>query len=265
MEGGGVSTRSLAEHGITWDEDGTPRGFQIGKAAAMLDWEHRKEARAFEKLIARLRSRKWYSENRERARAAARARWKEKRVIYLAQMKAAYNAKCGPKPLRKCAECGADYRSRRKLQLCCSTRCRDRRARRVRRLKLAASRPPKLSATERRAAKLAAEPALTCSLCGREWRRTRPGQKRRRYCSDYCMERAKYLNSPRGQAVTRKRTGGIQRSILAACRDWRTHAEIRAATGLGSGTVCGTLARLTKQGRIEVREPRQYRATGAEA
>lgn len=259
-----MSSQSLAEHGITWSEDGTPNGFQVGKSAALLDYAHRKEAREFAALVNRLRTQKWYRENTERARAAAQARWNANREAMLAQMKAAYHAKLGPKPLRKCEECGEPFRTRRKNKTCCSTRCRNRLRSREYRRKLAAKRPPKpakLSATEKRLAKIAAAPPLVCAHCGHEWRITKAGQKRRRYCSDYCMDRAKYLNSPRGQAVQKPHTGSVQRTVLAACRDWRTHAEILTATGLSKNTVSGTLAGLVASGRAEKSEgPRRYRA-----
>lgn len=259
-----MSSQRLAEHGVTWSEDGTPDGFQVGKSAALLDYAHRKEAREFAALVNRLRAQKWYRENTERARAAAQARWNVNRETMLAKMKADYHAKLGPKPLRKCAACGETFRTRRKNKTCCSSRCRDRLRSREYRRKLAEQRPPKpapLSSLEKRLAKIAAAPPLVCAHCGREWRVTKPDQRRRRYCSDYCMERAKYLNSPRGRSVQKPHTGSVQRSVLAACADWRTHAEILGATGLSKNTVSGTLAALVASGRAETQEgPRRYRA-----
>lgn len=41
------SAHTLAGLGITWDDDGRPDGFQVGKSAALLDWQHKREERAF--------------------------------------------------------------------------------------------------------------------------------------------------------------------------------------------------------------------------
>ena len=39
--------RTLAGLGVTWDDDGRPDGFQVGKSAALLDWQHKRKDRAF--------------------------------------------------------------------------------------------------------------------------------------------------------------------------------------------------------------------------
>ena len=78
---------SLLSLGLTW-EDSAPRGFQVGRAAALLEHAHRREARAFKKLVKYLHQRnrradaeKWAREyeqikrrrlKRRLARAAAR-------------------------------------------------------------------------------------------------------------------------------------------------------------------------------------------------
>jgi hypothetical protein len=51
--------RALAELGLPVDEAGHVVGFQVGKAAAIADWLHRKESAEFERLVARLRARNW--------------------------------------------------------------------------------------------------------------------------------------------------------------------------------------------------------------
>lgn len=49
-------------------------GFSSGKKAALLDWQHRREKREFDKLIAKLRDAKWTREHREQ-KNATNARW----------------------------------------------------------------------------------------------------------------------------------------------------------------------------------------------
>lgn len=63
----------LRAFGIECDEDGHLVGFQVGKAAALLDWQHRKEAAEFERLYNRLYQRKYRQANLEKVRARARA------------------------------------------------------------------------------------------------------------------------------------------------------------------------------------------------
>lgn len=46
-------------------------GFQSGKAAALSDWSFRKEQAEFEKVVNRLRARKWAKENPEQRREIA--------------------------------------------------------------------------------------------------------------------------------------------------------------------------------------------------
>ena len=55
----------LLEHGIDLDQDGAPVGFQVGKAAALADWQHRQEKRRFSKLVAVLRAKRWRERRRE--------------------------------------------------------------------------------------------------------------------------------------------------------------------------------------------------------
>lgn len=54
----------LEEHGITWHEDHTPIGFQVGRAAALSEWKFRREADdpAFKRLVLRLQARKQWAD-----------------------------------------------------------------------------------------------------------------------------------------------------------------------------------------------------------
>ena len=51
----------LSVAGVTWDDDGAPVGFQIGKNAALLDWQHKREAKEFQRLVWRLQARKYWA------------------------------------------------------------------------------------------------------------------------------------------------------------------------------------------------------------
>ena len=54
---------TLAELDIIYDEDGNQRpGFLVGKAAALADWQAKKEAKEFARLENSLRVRKWRHE-----------------------------------------------------------------------------------------------------------------------------------------------------------------------------------------------------------
>lgn len=75
-----ASRLRLEEHGITWDEDGAPVGFQVGKAAAVSEWRLRREIKdpEFARLVTRLRWERWREnlDPAERERQAQRmARW----------------------------------------------------------------------------------------------------------------------------------------------------------------------------------------------
>lgn len=53
-------------------------GFLTGKSAALADWAHRKEKKAFEKVVAVLRTRRWQKNNPDRARENQRKTDKKK-------------------------------------------------------------------------------------------------------------------------------------------------------------------------------------------
>lgn len=127
---------SLAELGIQRDEDGQLQpGFQVGRAAALAEWEFRKQLREDRKLFARLYSRnwarrlrerdperareycrKWRRENPERSREVERERMRRKRRAW---------AKLNP---CTCEECGATWLpcDGRKRGRWCSKACANR-------------------------------------------------------------------------------------------------------------------------------------------
>lgn len=132
---------SLAEHGVTWSEDGTPDGFQVGKSAALLDWQHEKERQEFKKLCQRLYSRNWARKFRERYPEKAREqcqRWREanrdrNREIERNRMRAQREKS---RSLCVCEECGKSWKpaprytgrkapTERKARFC-SKKCRNR-------------------------------------------------------------------------------------------------------------------------------------------
>lgn len=53
----------LEDYGIQLDDDGRLVGFQAGKAAALLDWEHRKDRRSFIELCRKLYLASWARDN----------------------------------------------------------------------------------------------------------------------------------------------------------------------------------------------------------
>ncbi len=69
-----MSDRTLSGLGITWDDDGRAVGYQVGKSVALLDWEHKREAREFEAYCRRLYARNWARKLRAEHPELARAR-----------------------------------------------------------------------------------------------------------------------------------------------------------------------------------------------
>lgn len=132
---------SLAGLGITWDDDGRPDGFQVGKSAAILDWQHAKEAREFAAYCQRLYARNWArrerAEHPERARARLK-RWRDANRERLRQtsrerMRKVYEVR---RPTCICDECGKLWRPapkyaakpgvRKRKARFCSLRCANR-------------------------------------------------------------------------------------------------------------------------------------------
>jgi len=103
-------------------------GFQVGRAAALSDWEFRKEQADFEKLCSRLYQRNWARkfrrENPERVRANLR-RWRERnRDKINAKERARRRA---TRPVCECVECGKTWVvpfGERKAKYC-SRKCRN--------------------------------------------------------------------------------------------------------------------------------------------
>lgn len=58
--------------GVTWDEDGVPWGFQVGKSVALLDWQHKREEKEFQRLVWRLRARKYWAAKSPESKARIR-------------------------------------------------------------------------------------------------------------------------------------------------------------------------------------------------
>lgn len=87
-------------------------GFLTGKSAAIADWQHRKEERAFGVLVNRLRVRKWQKENPERRRAIALRYARKPDVVVKqcarekARRRQAFKANT---PVHTCEQCGAQW------------------------------------------------------------------------------------------------------------------------------------------------------------
>lgn len=102
----------LSDYGIEFDDDGRLVGFQAGKAAALLDWEHRKEAKEFMRLWRRLYSRKWTGANREKIatqRQARRALNLEAQRLYMRLYMRSFNARRRRAITKPCAFCGKKW------------------------------------------------------------------------------------------------------------------------------------------------------------
>ncbi len=80
----------LEDYGIQFDDDGRLVGFQAGKAAALLEWEHRKGAREFVRLCKALYKRKWTAAHREHYNASQRAQRAARAARKLAGLAAAH-------------------------------------------------------------------------------------------------------------------------------------------------------------------------------
>lgn len=126
----------LSDFGIEFDDDGRLVGFQAGKAAALLDWEHRKAAGEFRRLCRRLYYRTYGKRERllkpelvaARKRRHASKHWE---AIKLYQ-KLRRRSKKKPWTLR-CEQCGTVWvkergtrESMRRSARFCSKACNDR-------------------------------------------------------------------------------------------------------------------------------------------
>lgn len=87
-------------------------GFSSGKKAALLDWSFRREQRDFDKLVQRLRVRKWQKEHPAQ-KAASQKRYNDKpssRAKMLACQKAARRRRQRAAPtLFTCERCGVQW------------------------------------------------------------------------------------------------------------------------------------------------------------
>lgn len=104
-------------------------GFQIGRAAALADWEARREDKAFARLCSRLYQRRWAKKRRaeqpERVRGNL-CRWRRANGERIRAQERARRAK-KRKPIRlTCGHCGAAFSPRRyRTAKWCSTKCRN--------------------------------------------------------------------------------------------------------------------------------------------
>lgn len=63
---------ALSTLGIQWS-DGAPVGYQVGRNAALLDWQHRKEERDFDRVVRRLLARRYWQHKNPESKARIRA------------------------------------------------------------------------------------------------------------------------------------------------------------------------------------------------
>lgn len=99
--------QALSVAGVTWDEDGVPRGFQIGRSAALLDWQHKREAKEFLRLVWRLQAKKyWAAKDPERKRRIYeyRRQWAQDHPEAVRQMMAKAKEKYRSRPQNRAKE-----------------------------------------------------------------------------------------------------------------------------------------------------------------
>jgi hypothetical protein len=198
-----MSTRHLQEHGVTWDEDGQPQGFQVGRAAALLDWQARREGTQdpeFKRLVWRLQARNYWAAKAPERKARIyqyREEWRRRNYEHV---RALHNA------WRRARRADPEYWAR----------------------ELAKKRA-------RHAAKSAARRAATiytCEVCGKQWG---PDPKKRiptnppKYCSTRCHSKAQY----------RRHTPEQRKEHRRRAEEWRQRkrAEGRAQAEPTKGTV----------------------------
>lgn len=113
------------------DEEGRVVGFQVGKAAAMLDWQHRREEREYAELFERLAQAKYARERRARDPEAANERSRRWRHKNRAQVRAAENERRRVAAEKRrqnacvCGECGQRFTPEQNVKgtRWCSKRC----------------------------------------------------------------------------------------------------------------------------------------------
>jgi hypothetical protein len=151
----------LASLGIVWSEDGHPDGYQIGKSAALLDWQHKREACDFEKLVGRLQARKYWANKNPLSKARIKAYRRAWQVAHREQMNACSRA----------------------------SKARRRRDPKVR----AAEAAEKRRARELKHTLRLAETVYMCAVCGTQWHPSGriPSQKPK-YCSQRCRGKGQY-------------------------------------------------------------------------
>jgi hypothetical protein len=112
---------TLAELEILRDEDGRPLpGYLVGKACAVADWRHRKEAREFQELCKRLRDARYH-----KSRKADTARWQS--LLVRRQMKRLSAREVAASTPRLCPCCGEEVKRRSRLGRIakyCTTKCK---------------------------------------------------------------------------------------------------------------------------------------------
>lgn len=168
-----MSPRSLAEHGIEWDEEGAPIGYQIGRAAAIQEWRWRKEAdkRGFQGLCKRLYDRRYRATLTPDAKEAA----KQRRAAWWQANRA-----------EQIKRCNAWRAHRRRTDPA------------YREAQLAQQR----AAWRAKAAERLAALEYVCQLCGVTWRPdpSKPPYTRPRYCCKKHQARAAYLRRKAAKA-----------------------------------------------------------------
>jgi RNA polymerase-binding transcription factor DksA len=105
-------------------------GFLSGRAAAIADWQFRKEQRdpGFRALCARLMAHRYYWSDPDRARQKKRERWAELGEEVLAVERATTLARNAALVRVPCEVCGGDIPPwKRPDAKCCSRRCTQRR------------------------------------------------------------------------------------------------------------------------------------------
>jgi len=151
----------LATLGVTWS-DGVPVGYQVGRNAALLDWQHKREDAAFDRLVQRLLAKRYWAAKNPASKARIRAycrQWHREHWEHCREMVREWKRRRRSKD--------PAYRARETAQQ------RERRAK-ARELRCAAT-------------------VYTCLECGAQWSPVgRVPSREPLYCSHACGSRHRY-------------------------------------------------------------------------
>lgn len=206
---------TLAELDITRDEDGRMRpGFQVGKAAAMSDWLHKREEREFKAMCRRLKCKSYWSKHRD---------------TLIAKKREARRLRAGLPAERRCESCGASLAFKRLGARYCCNRCRLR------------AHPEYKQRATRSSERASERPSRSCEHCGSPL----PRNSKARFCGDSCRKR--WHRVRRGYRI--RNTPNVIKQILSA-ETWLTLRAIRDRVGCDA---VKTVRRMLRDGELKRR------------